>query len=65
MAKKKKVYTLVQDIKDLILNGKENIDKDNLNNFLDTMREEMERFLSPYEGERQILGVLIVNYGTR
>ena len=47
MAKKKKVYTLVQDIKDLILNGKENIDKNNLEDFLDTMREEMERFLSP------------------
>ena len=53
MAKKKKVYTLVQDIKDLILNGKEDIDKDNLEEFLNTIREEMENFLSPYEGERK------------
>ena len=53
MAKKKKVHTLVQDIKDLILNGKEDISKDNLEEFLDTMREEMEKFLSPYEGERK------------
>ena len=47
MAKKKKVYTLVQDIKDLILNGKEDINKDNLEDFLNTMREEIENFLTP------------------
>ena len=52
---KKTVHTLVQDIQDLILNGKEELDQDNLEDFLSIMREEMERLLSPYEGERKKL----------
>ena len=52
---KKTVHTLVQDIQDLILNGKEELDQDNLEDFLSIMREEMERLLSQYEGERKKL----------
>ena len=51
----KDVSTLVPDIKDLILNGKKEIDQDNLNELLDVVREEVERLLSPYEGERKRL----------
>ncbi len=52
---KKSVKTLTTDIEELILNGKEELDQNNLEDFLSVVREEIERFLSPYEGERKRL----------
>ena len=52
---KKSIKTLTTDIEELILNGKEELDQNNLEDFLSVVREEIERFLSPYEGERKRL----------
>ena len=53
--KKKNISTLVDDIFNLIDIGVEEIDKDNLKDFLDTLKEETIRFLKPSEGEKKRL----------
>ena len=53
--KKKKIHTLIEDIHHLLQHGKEELDQDNLKEFLSVMQEEVERFLQPYEGERKRL----------
>ena len=67
MAKKKnkKIRRLIDDIYSLIDKGEEKINEDNLNAFLDTMREEVIRFLSPYEGERKHLRLSAVGRENR
>ena len=55
MNKNKNINTLLSDIDTLLLDGKKELDKDNLDSFLTTIKEDMERLLTPSEGERKRL----------
>ena len=51
----KTISTLLSDIHDLLSNGKEELDESNLENFLNTIKSDMIRLLTPSEGERKRL----------
>jgi len=63
--KKKHISTLITDVQELILNGKEELDTDKLNDFLELIKEEMVRFLQPYEGETKRLRLSAVGRDDR
>ena len=52
---KKNIKTLIQDIYGLIDTGTVELNTDNIDQFLDTIKFEVTRFLEPYEGERKTL----------
>ena len=63
--KKKSITTLIEDILHLIDTGEKEVNEDNLNDFLATMKEEVVRFLEPYEGERKRLRLSAVGRENR
>ena len=63
--KKKSITTLIEDILALIDTGEKEVNEDNLNDFLATMKEEVVRFLEPYEGERKRLRLSAVGRENR
>ena len=63
--KKKNIYTLIEDVQELILNGKEELDENRLDNFLEVVKEEMVRFLQPTEGETKHLRLSAVGRDCR
>ena len=63
--KKKNITTLIEDILNLIDTGEKEVNEDNLNDFLATMKDEVIKFLAPYEGERKRLRLSAVGRENR